>query len=157
MVQVVAHALEKAVTKQGVHGASNPKYERYHPKWYRKRYPIFWWLEKHAYRKFIARELTSVAVGYVAVMLILQVWVLARGEQAYERFVQFLRSPAVLVFHGVVLLFLLFHSVTWLNLAPKALVLRVGRKRVPDAGVLVGHYAAWLIATALLVWFLVAS
>ncbi len=161
----MAHALEKIVkhfheprpAKLAAHTASNPKYELYHPKWYRKSYPIFWWLEKLAYRKFIARELTSVAVGYVAVMLILQVWVLSRGEQAYERFLDFLQAPAVLLFHGLVLLFLLFHSVTWLNLAPKALVLRVGRKRVPDAGVLAGHYAAWLVATALVVWFLVRS
>ena len=133
----------------------NPKYELYHPKWHRERYPILWWLRKPAYTKFITRELTSLAVGYAAVLLVLQVWFLSRGEQAYERFVQFLQSPAALVLHGVVLLFLLFHSVTWLNLAPKALVLRLGGKRLPDGAVLAGHYAAWLGATALVVWFLV--
>ena len=134
----------------------NPKYELYHPKWYRKRYPIFWWLERLAYGKFITRELTSLAVGYAAVLLMLQVWVLSRGPATYERFQGFLGSTPVLIFHGVVLLFLLFHSVTWFNLAPKALVLRLGRRRVPDAIVLAGHYAAWLVATALVIW-LVAS
>ena len=44
--------------------AGNPRYEPYHPKWYRKRVPIFWWLENLAYVKFITRELTSLAVGY---------------------------------------------------------------------------------------------
>ena len=134
---------------------TNPKYELYHPKWYRERFPIFWWLERFAYAKFITRELTSVAVGYATILLVLQVWFLSRGEQAYERFLSFLQAPAVLVFHGVVLLFLLFHTVTWLNLAPKALVLRLGGKRLPDAAVLAGHYAAWLGATALLVWLVV--
>jgi fumarate reductase subunit C len=86
----------------------------------------------------------------------LQVWVLSKGPAAYERFQGFLESTPVLIFHGVVLLFLLFHSVTWFNLAPKALVLRLGRRRVPDAIVLAGHYAAWLVATALVIW-LVAS
>ena len=134
---------------------TNPKYELYHPKWYRKRLPIFWWLERFSYAKFITRELTSLAVGYTAMLLIAQVWFLSSGEQAYERFLSVLRSPAVLVFHGIVLLFLLFHSITWLNLAPKALVLRVGSKRLPDVAVLAGHYAAWLGATALLVWLVV--
>ena len=134
---------------------TNPKYELYHPKWYRKRYPIFWWLERIAYTKFITRELTSLAVGYAAMLLMLQVWVLSRGPEAYDRFRGLLQSPPVLIFHGIVLSFLLFHSITWFNLAPKALVLRLGHRRVPDAAVLIGHYAAWLTATALVVWYLV--
>ena len=136
---------------------TNPKYELYHPKWYRRRYPIFWWLGRPAYVKFITRELTCLAVGYAAVLLILQVWVLSRGEQAYERFLDFLQAPAVLVFHGLVLLSLLFHSVTWLLAAPKALVLRVRGKRLPDVAVLVAHYGAWLATTALVFWLLVKS
>ncbi len=134
--------------------AANPKYEMFHPKWYRKQLPIFWWLEKPAYAKFITRELTSLAVGYAALLIMLEIWVLSRGPEAHERFRNLLASPPVLVFHGVVLLFLLFHSVTWFNLAPKALSVRLGRRRVPDAVVLAGHYASWLIATALVVWSL---
>ena len=38
MVQVVVDALGETVKR------TNPKYELYHPKWYRKDYPIFWWL-----------------------------------------------------------------------------------------------------------------
>ncbi len=137
--------------------AKNPSYVLYHPKWYRKRYPIFWWLKKLPYGKFITRELTSLAVGYAAVLLMLQVWVLSRGPGSYERFQEILASTPLLILHGVVLLALLFHSITWFNLAPKALVLHLGRKRLPDAAVLAGHYAAWLVATALVVWYLVGT
>ena len=136
---------------------ANPKYELYHPKWYRKKSPIFWWLARSSDAKFITRGLSRVGVRYARILLVAQVWFLSRGKQAYERFLSFLQLPAVLVFHGVVLLFLLFHSITWLNLAPRALVLHVGGKRLPDAAVLAGHYAAWLVATALSVWFLVGS
>ncbi len=121
-----------------------------------KRYPIFWWLEKFSYAKFITRELTSLAVGYTAVLLMLQLWVLSRGQATYQRFLELLGSTPVMIFHGVILVSLLFHSITWFNLAPKALVLRLGRWRVPDAIVLGGHYAAWMLATALVIW-LVAS
>ena len=137
--------------------AKNPRYVLYHPKSYRKRYPIFWWLKKLPYGKFIARELTSLAVGYAAVLLMLQVWVLSRGPGTYERFQEILATPALRILHGVVLLALIFHSITWFNLAPKALVLHLGRKRLPDAAVLAGHYAAWLVATALVVWYLMRT
>ena len=130
----------------------NPKYQLYHPKWYRKDYPIFWWLEKLAYGKFIVREMTSLAVGYAAVFFMFQLWVLSQGQETYQHFLRHLTSTPVMIFHGVVLAFLLFHSVTWFNLAPKALVVRLGRWRIPDALVLSGHYAAWLAATALVIW-----
>ena len=149
------HPKDPNFVPQAARAAANPSYKLYHPKWYRKRYPIFWWLEKFAYGKFITRELTSLAVAYAAVLLILEIWVLSKGQGAYARFQEFLVSSPVLVFHGAVLLFLLFHSVTWLNLAPRALVLHLGRKRVPDAAVLVGHYAAWLAATGLVIGYLV--
>ncbi len=131
---------------------TNPKYEPYHPKWYRTRYPIFWWVEKLSYGKFITRELTSLAVAYAALLLMLEVRVLSRGPAVYARFVEILGSTPVRILHGAVLATLLFHSITWLNLAPKALALRLGRRRIPDGAVLAGHYAAWAAATALVIW-----
>jgi len=110
--------------------------------------PIFWWLGKAAYVKFIARELTSLFVAYAAVLLLLQVRALAEGGEAALAFRQWFRSPWVLAFHGFVVLVLAFHSFTWLGLAPRALVIRVGGKRVPDAAVLLGHYGAWAFASA---------
>ncbi len=131
----------------------NPNYKLYHPKWYRTRTPIFWWLGKFSYTKFISRELTSLAVAYSAVFLLLQIWALSRGEETYQRFLGLLQLTPVLVIHLLVLLVLLFHSVTWLNLAPKALVLHV----VPDRAVVVAHYAAWLLATGLVAWYLLGK
>ena len=51
----------------------NPDYRRHHPKWYRPRVPIFWWLSERAYVKFIGREMTSVLVAYSAVMVLVLV------------------------------------------------------------------------------------
>ncbi len=143
MVQVVVAAVGKPV---------NPNYKLYHPKLHRRRMPIFWWLERFSYTKFITRELTSLAVGYSAILLMIQVWALSRGEASYERFLSWLRWPPALVFHTLVLAALVFHAVTWLNLAPKAIVVRVGSRRLPERAVLIAHYLAWLAATALLFW-----
>ncbi len=144
-------------SSSAAHEAANPSYRPYHPRWYRKPYPILWWLEKLAYKKFMLRELTSLAVAYAAVLLMVQISALSRGAAAYERFETVLRSPLALLFHTIVLLLLLFHSITWLNLAPKALVVRLGRRRIPNRAVLAGHYFGWLAATVLLFFFLVGS
>lgn len=132
----------------------NPAYQPYHPKWHRKRIPIFWWLGKPAYTKFITRELTSLAVGYAVVLLLAEICALASGEAAHASFLRLLAAPPVLAFHLLVCAALLFHSVTWLNLAPKALVLRLGGRRLPDWIVVSGHYFLWLVASGAVVWSL---
>ena len=138
-----------------VGAAMNPDYRLYHPKWYRRRIPIFWWLKKLAYTKFILRELTSLAVVYAVVLLLLQVVALSRGEAAYTRFLEALARPGFLAVHTLVLVGLVFHTVTWLNLAPRALVLRLRGKKVPDRLILAGHYLGWVAVTLLIVWGLV--
>jgi fumarate reductase subunit C len=137
--------------------ALNPSYKLYHPKWYRRRMPIFWWLGRFSYTKFITRELTSVCVAYSAVVLLVQIWALGRGEDAYRGFVDWLRLPGVLWFHLAVFFIVLLHSITWLNLAPKALVLHLAGRRVPDTVILAGHYLAWLAASGLVAWLLIGT
>ncbi len=132
----------------------NPDYKKYHPKWYCRRIPIVWWKGNPAYIKFIVRELTSVCVAYAAIVLLVQVGLLARGVEAYNGFLSWLRSPIVIVIHIFVLLAVLFHTVTWLNLAPKALVVRLRGRRVPDSAILTAHYLGWLGASGLVVWIM---
>ncbi len=116
--------------------------------------PIFWWLGKGAYLKFIVRELTSLSVAYAALLLLLQAWFATHGEDRYLQFTEWLQSAPIISLHVVVLLALLFHTVTWLGLAPKALVIKLGGRRLPDRLVLAGHYVAWGGTTVVLLWIL---
>jgi fumarate reductase subunit C len=129
----------------------NPEHTRYHPRWHRERIPLFWWTRNRRYIGFIVRELTAVLVLYACCLLLAQMVAVGRGVESYQAFVEWLARPWVLALHAFVLAGLLFHSVTWLNLAPKALILRVGSRKVPPRLVLVGHYAAWLGTSALIV------
>jgi fumarate reductase subunit C len=131
----------------------NPAYRPYHPKWRRERMPIFWWLGQLSYVKFISRELTSLAVGYGAVLLLAELVALSRGEAAHALFLRLLAAPPVVGFHLLVCAALFFHAVTWLNLAPKALVVRLAGRRLPDWAVVAAHYLAWLVASGVVVWF----
>lgn len=123
-------------------------YTPYHPRWYRRRVSVWWWLESRSYASFVVRELTSVFVAFFALVLLWQVRAVGHGPEAYSRFLARMQTPLFLVLNGVALLFVLFHSVTWFNLAPTAMVVRLRGKRVPDLVVAGANYAAWLVLSA---------
>ncbi len=132
---------------------SAPQYTEYHPRWYRKRVSTYWWLGRWPYLRFILRELTSLAVAYAVVLTLAQICALAAGPESYAELQQFLRNPLMVVVNLVALVFALFHTITWFNLAPSALAVRVGGKRLPDAAVAAPNYIAWLAVTAAVAWF----
>lgn len=138
-------------------GPLDHRYTRYHARWHRERLPIFWWLRRRPYAKFISRELTSLAVAYTVVLLLVHVFALERGEDAYALLRGWLRHPALIALHAAVFLALLFHAVTWLNLAPKALALKLGGRRVSSRAVLAAHYGAWLLTSAGVAWVLLVA
>lgn len=127
---------------------------RHHPRWFRERTPIFWWLGRLSYTRFIARELTSLAVAWAAALVVVELAALGRGAAAWDRLQAVLASPPAVALHALLAAALLFHSLTWLHLAPKALVVRLGGRRLGDGTVLAGHYAAWAAASLGLIWVL---
>jgi fumarate reductase subunit C len=131
---------------------ANPNYTRYHPKWYRVRIPIFWWIHKWAYLKFILRELTSLSVASYVLVLLFQIRALAAGEGAYKEFSAWLASPLSIVLHSIALLFVLFHTITWFNLAPKAMVIRMGKTRIAGPIIAVMNYIAWGVVSVVVGW-----
>ncbi len=135
----------------------NPHYTKHHPKWYRTRMPIFWWVQKWVHMKFILRELTSVAVAFYAVVLLFQVRALSQGPEAYASFLAWLKTPIAIALHAIAFLFVIFHSVTWFNLSPRALVVRIGKNRLPDAVIAASNYVAWIIFSAALAWIILSN
>lgn len=133
-----------------------PAYTEFHPRWYRRQVSTYWWLGKWAYVKFILRELSSVAVAWTVALILYQVWELTRGPEAYTRFEHRMASPLMIDINVVAFAFLLFHSITWFNLAPKAMAVRVGGKRVPAILISGPQYVAWIVISAI-VLFIVLS
>lgn len=123
-------------------------YTLYHPRWYRRRVSVWWWLQKRSYTGFVLRELTSVFVAFFAVVFLWQLRALAQGPDAYARFLAQLGTPLFLALDTVAFLFVVFHAVTWFNLTPKAMAVRVRGKRVPDWIIVGSNYAAWLVVSA---------
>ena len=128
--------------------SAEPHYTLYHPRWYRRRVSVWWWLQNRSYAAFVLRELTSVFVAFFAVVYLWQLRALAQGPEAYGQFLARLRTPLFLAVNTVAFFLVLFHSITWLNLTPKAMVLRIRGKRVPDWVILGLNYGAWLVLSA---------
>jgi len=133
--------------------ASTPHYTLHHPKWHRRRVSVWWWLQTRSYTGFVLRELTSVFVALFALVTLAQVRAVAQGPEAYEVFLTRLRSPLFLAGHTLALLFVLFHSITWFNLAPKAMVVQWKGRRLPDVLVAGANYAAWLALSGAVAYF----
>ena len=126
----------------------------YHPRWYRARIPTFWWLKRRSDLKFMLREISSVFVAWFVIMLMLQMRALTQGPEAYQKFQEWLQTPVLIALNGITFFFVLFHAITWFNLTPKAMVVRLLGRRVPDLVIIGSNYLAWFIASAGVAWLL---
>ncbi len=127
-------------------------YTLYHPRWYRRRMSVWWWLKNRAYSMFVLRELTSVFVAFFAMLYLWQLRALAAGPDAYARFVARLKTPLFLTVDTVALVFVLFHTISWFNLTPTAMVVRMKGKRVPDRIVAGSNYVVWVLLSGIVAW-----
>lgn len=132
--------------------SDNPHYTEFHPKWYRVRMPIFWWTHKWPHFRFILRELTSLSVAFYVFMLLLQIRAISQGPEAYMQFSAWLQSPISIALHSIALVFVLFHSITWFNLAPKAMVIRMGKIRIAGQIIAAMNYIAWGVVSIVVGW-----
>ena len=107
---------------------------------YRRPMPADWWLKKRTYSLFMVRELTCVFVGgYSLVLLILASRI---GDQ--ESVTAMLNSKTLSVLQLIALPMVIYHTVTWLNLTPKVLVVWRGEERVNPRLIAGVHYVAWI-------------
>ena len=125
-------------------------------RYYRRRVPLMWWAQRRSYTKFMLRELSSVFVAVFVVELLFLVRAVANGPSAYQGFLDTMANPAMIVLNVVAFAFLLLHAVTFANLTPRAMVVRLRGRRVPSRMILAGVYAGWLVVTAFLAWLVMS-
>ncbi|MBV9072546.1 MAG: fumarate reductase subunit C [Acidobacteria bacterium] len=140
-----------------VHGENEQPqvtYTEFHPRWYRPQISTYWWLGKWPYVKFILRELTSVAVAWTVAVMLMQIFALTHSGAFYDGFEALMALPVMILVNFIAFAFLVFHSVTWFNLAPKAMAVRVGGKRVHGILISGPQYLAWIAVSAIVLFIL---
>ncbi|MBU3065422.1 fumarate reductase subunit C [Nocardia sp. NEAU-G5] len=122
------------------------------PRLYRKPVSTFWWVRRRSYLIFVLRELSSVFVAWFVVYLLFLVHAVSSGSEAYQRFLSWSAGSWVLALNTIALLFVLMHTVTWFNLTPKAIVVRVRGRRVAPVVIVGLNYLLWGLLTAIVAW-----
>jgi fumarate reductase subunit C len=127
-------------------------YREFRPRWHRTRMSTWWWLKRWSSLAFILRELSSIFVAWFVVFWLRFIGALDRGPEGYRAFLAWAASPGIVILNLITLAFVVFHAVTFFNLAPQAMVVRVGGKRLPGAMIAGANYAAWVVISALIFW-----
>jgi fumarate reductase subunit C len=134
---------------------SDPRaYTPYHPRWLRQPVSTYWWLERWSYFRFIMRESSCMSVAWAVLYLLLLVRAVGRGSESYHAFLNWSATRWVLAMNLIAFFFVAFHAVTFFEAVPQAMVVHIGRRRVPGYLVKGGHYVAWAAASAVVAWLL---
>ena len=116
--------------------------------------PLDWWLRNGSYFRIVLRELTCIFVGIFAVLSLWQVRALGQGAEAYARFVERLSEPAFVALSSAALVAVLYHAITFFNITPTIVVIRIGQQRVPGWVIAGAHYAAAVVLSGVVAWIL---
>jgi fumarate reductase subunit C len=127
--------------------AEGRKYPAYAP-----RAASTWWLRGGPYRRFAAREFTAAFAAAFSVIMLLFLYAISRGPQAYEGFLRWLKLPAVVGISAVILVAVVYHAFTWFRLTAHIQVVRLGRIVLPKGTVLGVLIAAWTVASAVVTY-----
>jgi fumarate reductase subunit C len=112
----------------------------------------WWWTRKRTYFVFVMRELSSVFVAWFVAYLLMLVYAVGRGEAAYQDFLDWAATPWVVVLNVVASLFLLLHVVTWFNLTPQAMDVRIRGQKAPAALVVASQYVGLAVVSTFVLW-----
>lgn len=119
---------------------------------YARPLPRLWWLRRPAYTRFVIREFTSVFIAAYVILVLVLVERVEAGPAAYAAYLRWLASPGLQAFHVVALAAAVYHTLTWLSLAPLAVVLHVGGRRLPADTIVVLNVMIWIVVSILFGW-----
>jgi len=119
--------------------------------------PATWWMKKTNYTLFVLRELTSVFIWAFLLFYLVQLSHLAQGTDSYLAFLDRRASMGWILFHLVALAAAVYHTVTFFNVSPQAIVVRRGEEKLPPAFIVGPQYAVWLGISAVIAWIVLRS
>jgi fumarate reductase subunit C len=113
------------------------------PRTFAQPMPAGWWTRNAHYFWYVVREFTALPLAVWLLWLLLEVKQAGGGAAGYSP----QHSLAFVVFSVVVLLFALYHSVTFLSLAGVIIHPKVLDKPVPSRLIVATMFGLWLVAS----------
>ncbi|MCK2217205.1 hypothetical protein MF672_025955 [Actinomadura sp. ATCC 31491] len=122
---------------------------------YRPRRDRLWFARTRSYTLFVLRELTSVFVAWAVAFTLMLLAAVLGGT--LPQFAALAARPWMIALNVVALAATVFHAVTFLNLAPKATVVRLDGWRVPAWMIQGGNHTAWALVSLLVAYLVLRT
>lgn len=124
--------------------------ERAKPKHYEA--SPMWWIVKPKYLAIFLRELSAFFILSYAILNVLSLIQLKSGEQSYSGFLQLVSSAPFSLFSVILLVFAVYHTVTWFVLSSRVFPpLRVGNRTVSRKAWTGSLIIVWIVSSYLVV------
>ena len=112
----------------------------------------WWWTRKRTYFVFVMRELSSIFIAWFVAFLLVLIACVGRSESAYQNFLDWAAAPWVVAVNLVAFAFLVLHVVTWFNLTPQAMDVRIRGQKAPAALIVASQYVGLVAVSAFVIW-----
>lgn len=107
-----------------------------------------WWRRNPFFVRYMMRELTAPFVAIYALILLIGLISLARGEAAYNAWLAALKHPVSIVVHLLLFIAITYHAVTLWKVMPKTMPhLKIAGREVPEKAITVGGWLATLVVS----------
>ena len=113
--------------------------------------PRGWWTRRPHYFRYIVREFTSLPLALWLLWLLVEIRRAQDGPTGYHPH----SSLGFVIFSVIVLLFALYHSVTFLSLAGAILHFNVADRPIPSQLIVLSQFGAWAAASAVVGFVLI--
>jgi len=112
-----------------------------------------WWRRNPFFLKYMAREVTAFFVAAYAFVMLAGLVKLAQGPEAFNAWLEALRSGWSIALHVVLLAVLAYHTFSWFEIMPKTMPpVKVGGNRLSPGTITgLGLVAAVVASVAVLV------
>jgi len=109
-----------------------------------------WWRKNPYFVEYMIHEGTALCVAVYAVILLVGLMALARGEAAWLQWLALMRSTPSLLLHGFLLVGFLYHSWTWFHIMPRTLPpIKLGGERLTASAITNTGLTVALLASVL--------
>lgn len=102
-----------------------------------------WFLTQNRYKVYMLHEITSIFVAIYTAILIVGLFRLAQGPEAWHGWLAAVTSPIGVIVHILIFIFALIHTTSWFKAVPQAMRIQRGEDFVPGKLIIGAHYGVW--------------
>jgi fumarate reductase subunit C len=102
-----------------------------------------WFLKQSRYQHYMLHEISSIFVAIYTGILIVGLFRLAQGPEAWAGWLAAVTSPIGIIFHVLAFVFALIHTTSWFKAVPQAMRIQTGETFVPGKLIVSAHYGVW--------------